>query len=55
MQKEKRKLLRCRNEPIKVNQKIAFFGSEIWKPRKWNMGSGQKLEIEKVGFETQEK
>ena len=35
---------------IKVNQKIVFFGSEIWKPEKWNIWSGWKLEIEKSGF-----
>ena len=23
--------------PIKVNQKMAFFGFEIWKPGKWNI------------------
>ena len=26
--------------PIKVNQKITFFGSEIWKPGKWNISLG---------------
>jgi hypothetical protein len=25
---------------IRVNQKIAFFGSEIWKPGKLNIGLG---------------
>ena len=41
--------------PIKVNQKMAFFGSEIRKPGKWNISSGQKLEMENLGFETLEK
>ena len=35
---------------FKVNQKMAFFGSEIWKPEKPNIGSGWKLGIENTGF-----
>ena len=38
------------NGPIKVNQKMAFFGSEIWKPEKLNFGSGWELGIENLGF-----
>jgi len=30
---------------IKVNQKMPFIGSEIWKPPKRNIGSGWKVEI----------
>ena len=39
--------------PIKVNQKMAFFGFEIWKPRKWNISLVYKLGIKNPGFQTQ--
>ena len=45
------KILQAKFGPTKVNQKIAFFRSEIWKPGIWNIGSGEKLEIENLGFE----
>ena len=31
---------KCLIGPIKVNQKMVFFGFEIWKPWKWNISFG---------------
>ena len=34
--------------PIKVNQKMAIWGVEIWKPGKWNISLGFELTENKV-------
>ena len=45
------KILQLHSGPIKGNQKMAFFGFEIWKRE--NISVGQKLGIENASFETQ--
>ena len=40
----------CNTGPIKVNQKMAFFRSAIWKTGKLNISLGQKLGIENLGM-----